>query len=94
MGRLPRFEPMLATTGPIPADRAGVAIEPKLDGFRCLAYLNDPAGPPLRAYSRSGRLFTETVPELAPLASELGVDLLLGNDVGPGDGGRCGPGPA
>ena len=32
MARLPRFEPMLASTGPIPSDAAGMAIDVKFDG--------------------------------------------------------------
>ncbi len=81
MGRLPRFEPMLATTGTIPADRCGVAIEPKWDGFRCTVALNDPGGPPLRAYSRSGRFLTDAVAELAPLAAAVGVDAVLDGEL-------------
>ena len=81
MPRLPRFEPMLATTGPIPADPAGVAIEPKWDGFRCALYLNDPGGPPLRAYSRSGRSLADAVPELRPLAAAAGVDAVLDGEL-------------
>lgn len=80
MGRLPRFEPMLASTGAIPADSAGVAIEPKF-GFRCVLYLNDPAGPRLRAYSRSGRPLGDSVPELAPLAAAVGTDAVLDGEL-------------
>ncbi len=81
MARLPRFEPMLASTGQIPSDAAGVAIDLKLDGFRCIAYLNDSSGPPLRAYSRAGRSMGDSVPELAPLASAVGVDAVLDGEL-------------
>jgi bifunctional non-homologous end joining protein LigD len=78
---LPRFEPMLASTGPIPHDRAGSAIEPKFDGFRAILFLNDPAGAPLRVQSRSGRAVTDLVPELSPLAATVGTDAVLDGEL-------------
>src|SRR4051794_35844591 len=54
---------MLATTRR-PTEGAEWAIEPKLDGWRAIAYVDD--GVTIR--TRSGRDITQSVPELAPLA--------------------------
>jgi len=80
---------MLASTGPTPTDGAGLAVEPKFDGFRALVSLNDPAEAALRIRSRSGRLLTDSVPELAPLAVAVGCDAVLdGELIVTDDGGR------
>jgi len=58
-----------------------LAVEPKFDGFRALVSLNDSTELPLRVRSRSGRLLTGSVPELAPLATAVGCDAVLDGEL-------------
>src|SRR4051794_17526705 len=72
---LPRVEPMLATNV-TPSAAAEWAVEPKLDGWRSMVYLDD--GVTVR--TRSGREITTSIPELAPLA-EIGRRLILDGEL-------------
>jgi bifunctional non-homologous end joining protein LigD len=60
---------MLVSTGVLPDHTTRVAVEPKWDGVRCLAYVTDGQ---LRLESRRGRNITTHVPELQPLGRALG----------------------
>src|SRR5687768_13118764 len=62
------LEPMLATTGPLPADDERWAYEIKWDGVRAIALID--AGR-LRLHARSGRDITGRYPELRPLGESL-----------------------
>ena len=76
---LPRLKPMLATSGPLPADLSQAWVEPKIDGFRGVAFLN--GREPLRVESRSGRNLASALPELADLPGALGVDAILDGEL-------------
>lgn len=76
---LPRFKPMLASPGPIPADTSVYAAEPKIDGFRSLIFLPGDGG--LRIESRSGRNLTGSVPELAALGPAVGTDAVFDGEL-------------
>ena len=65
---LPRYRPMLATSGLIVGDAAGWAFEPKLDGWRVLVYCD---GGSLTVRTRSGRDVSAHLPELDALADVL-----------------------
>ena len=60
MLRLP--EPLLARSGPLPT-RGQWVLEPKWDGFRCLARI----GEDFHVRSRRGWNMTQLVPELAAM---------------------------
>ena len=62
---------MLATSGTLPANDDGWAYEMKWDGLRALAFVS---GGQVRLTSRTGRDITFVYPELAGLATEVGVD--------------------
>ncbi len=68
-----RVEPMLATTGDIPADAARWGLELKWDGVRVVTYLS---GETVRATGRRGNDIADRYPELAALA-----DLLPGHQA-------------
>ncbi len=57
----PAWQPMLASGGYEPFDRAGWWFEPKFDGVRTLAYVN---GEDVRLVSRTGRDQSVSYPEL------------------------------
>jgi len=82
-----RLEPMLATTGPLPADDGAWAYEVKWDGVRALGFVE---GGRLRLVSRSARDMTPRYPELRELGAVLGAReaLLDGEVVAFGEGGR------
>src|SRR5215210_5551043 len=80
------LEPMLARTGPLPADEEGWAFEIKWDGVRAIAYAD---GGRLRLESRNGRDITPRYPELRELGRALGSrDAVLDGEVVAFDGGR------
>lgn len=62
------FDPMLATSGPLPTDEKNWAFEPKWDGFRAIVHTD---GRRLRVISRRGTDLAGRVPELAPLSRVL-----------------------
>ena len=80
---LPRLKPMLATSGPLPADLSQAWVEPKIDGFRGVVFLN--GREPLRVESRSGRNLAAALPELAGLPAAVGVDAILDGELVPLD---------
>src|SRR3989442_15185952 len=61
-------DPMLATSGPLPADEERWSFEPKWDGFRAIVHTD---GRRLRVLSRRGTDLAGRLPELAPLAGVL-----------------------
>ena len=74
-----RILPMLARTGPLPADDAKWAYEIKWDGVRGIAYV---AGGRLRLQARSGRDITARYPELRELGRALaGREAVLDGEV-------------
>jgi bifunctional non-homologous end joining protein LigD len=77
---LPLLAPMLAVTAPgLPADADRFGFEPKLDGFRGLAFVE---GGRLRLRSRSGAPMHDWLPELAVLGQALpGRRLILDGEV-------------
>jgi ATP-dependent DNA ligase len=58
---------MLATNRPTLVLTDGWAIEPKLDGWRCMTYVDDR----LRIRTRSGRDITASTPELHGIADRV-----------------------
>lgn len=68
-----RVEPMLATTGDLPADAARWGLELKWDGVRAITYVS---GETVRATGRRGTEITDRYPEVAALA-----DLLPGHQA-------------
>jgi bifunctional non-homologous end joining protein LigD len=74
-----RVEPMLARTGPLPADDARWAYEIKWDGVRAIGYVD---GGRLRLASRNGRDITPRYPELRDLGRALaGREAILDGEV-------------
>src|SRR5437899_2048296 len=63
------FAPMLAATEPLPRDEEGWAWEPKWDGWRVLVRAE---GGQIKILTRKGRNITACLPELEPLADQLG----------------------
>lgn len=79
---LPTLSPMLAATGTMPRG-AEWAFEPKLDGWRVLAYVDGS----LDMRSRTGRPIAATTPELAPLVTALqGRSVILDGELVAGQG--------
>ncbi|HET7665444.1 MAG TPA: hypothetical protein VFK56_05085 [Mycobacterium sp.] len=93
---LPRHSPMLAATGSAvrELDRAQWRFEPKLDGWRALAYVEDGQ---VTIRTRTGRDITGSVPELAQAPARLRRrDAILDGELTVGGGGatdfyRLGP---
>jgi bifunctional non-homologous end joining protein LigD len=79
---VPDIAPMLATGGLPTLDLDHWAVEPKIDGWRCLASVDDGH---LAVQTRRGRLITDLVPELRGLA-ECGHQLLLDGELCAGAG--------
>ena len=75
---LPRFQPMLASSGPIAGDAAAWSFEPKLDGWRVLVYVN---GDRVTVRSRNGRDITDSVPELGALADVVDRPVVLDGEL-------------
>lgn len=75
---------MLVSSGALP--RGELRFEPKWDGFRGMVGVDGVAGS-LRVETRSGRIVTSSVPELAPLALAVGShQLVLDGELVAGDG--------
>jgi bifunctional non-homologous end joining protein LigD len=70
--------PMLAATGPLPADSAKWAYEVKWDGFRALVRAS-PAG--VTITSRNGHDMTSRYPELAGLSGGVSRPVLLDGEI-------------
>lgn len=70
---------MLASAGSLPTDATVFRCEPKMDGYRCMAFLPGDGG--VRFETRSGRNVTASVPELAGLAAALGTDAVLDGEL-------------
>ena len=79
---VPDLPPMLASTGLPASNLDHWAVEPKIDGWRCRAAVENGR---LAMRTRRGRLITELVPELHGLA-ECGHDLLLDGELCAGAG--------
>jgi len=77
---LPLLSPMLAATAAdLPRNQDRFAFEPKLDGYRGIAYVEHGR---LRLRSRRGSPMHEALPEVAPLARALpGRRLILDGEV-------------
>jgi bifunctional non-homologous end joining protein LigD len=71
-------DPMLATSGPLPADEDRWAFEPKWDGFRAIVH---GGGRRLRIMSRRGTDLAGRLPELAPLAGSLPAGTTLDGEL-------------
>ena len=74
---VPPYRPMLASTGLPAGSLLDYCVEPKMDGWRCMVEVDDGR---LTVRSRTGRLMTEAVPELAPL-SRSGCSLVLDGEL-------------
>ncbi len=90
---LPILEPMLVTNRPTLVLTDGWAVEPKLDGWRAMLYVEDA----LRVRTRSGRDITASVPELHGIADQIPAGTILDGELvagqgRPGDFYRLGPG--
>jgi bifunctional non-homologous end joining protein LigD len=72
---LPVLEPMLATNRPPTV--AEWAVEPKLDGWRAVAYVETD----LRVRTRSNRDVTASLPELADLADVVPAGTVLDGET-------------
>ena len=82
-----RIQPMLATTGPLPASDAGWAYELKWDGVRAIVYVD---GGRVRALTRNDKDLTASFPELRAVGEMLGARpaILDGELVALGPDGR------
>lgn len=77
---LPQIVPMKAVAGGLPTDDSW-AYEIKWDGMRLVAYVNDPAGTPLRLQTTRGLDAAERFPELDGLPASLGITAILDGEV-------------
>ncbi|HSJ98352.1 MAG TPA: non-homologous end-joining DNA ligase, partial [Myxococcota bacterium] len=73
-----KLAPMLADTAPAPFDRAGWSWEPKLDGYRVLAFIG-PEGVRLR--SRRGLELSGDFPRLAAELAGQGAPMILDGEI-------------
>ncbi|HEY3784380.1 MAG TPA: non-homologous end-joining DNA ligase [Steroidobacteraceae bacterium] len=84
-----KLSPMLAETGDTPRSGADWLFEPKLDGYRVIAFVRDAQ---VRLQSRRGIDLTSVFPDItADLAQQAGSDLVLDGEIvalGP-DGRPC-----
>jgi bifunctional non-homologous end joining protein LigD len=71
-------DPMLATSGPLPADEERWSFEPKWDGFRAIVHTD---GRHLRVVSRRGTDLAGRLPELEPLAGVLAAGTTLDGEL-------------
>lgn len=74
---VPPYRPMLASTGLPGGSLLEYCAEPKMDGWRCMIEVFSGR---LTVRSRNGRVMTEAVPELAPIAS-VGRSLVLDGEL-------------
>ena len=74
---IPLLQPMLATAGPLPADEAAYAFEPKWDGFRALVSVDGR----VKVRSRQGKDLGRCCPELAALPGVLDTRVLLDGEL-------------
>ena len=72
-----KISPMLAKTGEKPFTRKGFIYEPKLDGVRCVAYLDGDT----RLQARSGHDITGKFPELAELHKQVKKPCILDGEI-------------
>ncbi|GHE75716.1 ATP-dependent DNA ligase [Streptomyces longispororuber] len=81
MAALPRIDPMLASTGPLPPPRAEHlwSAETKYDGQRAVVYLAGDGSVLLR--SRSGADITAAYPEFAGLGDSVGAPAVLDGEI-------------
>jgi len=75
---LPEIKPMLAVLSDKPFSKDGWMYEPKLDGYRALAYINSGSA---TLYSRTSRDFTHQFPNLVQALSKLDGDLILDGEI-------------
>ena len=71
------IQPMLAQTGEKPFRRKGFIYEPKLDGVRCVAFLDGDT----RLQARSGHDITAKFPELAELYRQVKKPCILDGEI-------------
>jgi bifunctional non-homologous end joining protein LigD len=71
------FDPMLATSGRLPADDGRWAYEPKWDGFRAIVQVNGR----VVVWSRRGTDLTDRFPEVAGLAAAVPADTVLDGEL-------------
>lgn len=69
MSSPPAYQPMLAVGGPVYGHEDDYGFEPKWDGWRALVSVGDEG---VEVRTRTGRVVTAAVPELAALAAQLG----------------------
>jgi ATP-dependent DNA ligase len=79
---LRRFNPMLAGNRPARIPAAVWAFEPKLDGWRALAYIDGR----LTVRTRNGRDVTDHLPDLAGLADNIGRRCVIDGELVAGTG--------
>jgi ATP-dependent DNA ligase len=72
-----KIQPMLAKTGEKPFNRKGYIYEPKLDGVRCVAFLDEDT----RLQARSGNDITAKFPELANLHTQVNKPCILDGEI-------------
>lgn len=78
---VPQLQPMLAESGDAQyLDRPDYLYEEKLDGIRCLAWLN-PMLDKTQLVSRSGKDITVKFPELATLHSHVKVPVVVDGEI-------------
>jgi bifunctional non-homologous end joining protein LigD len=77
MGGLPKYAPMLAVLGELPAKDEGWAFEMKWDGVRAIAYLERGQ----RLLSRNDKDITVAYPELGGLAEAVGGPVVLDGEI-------------
>jgi bifunctional non-homologous end joining protein LigD len=75
---LPELKPMFAVLSDKPFSKDGWMYEPKLDGYRALAYINSGSA---TLYSRTSRDFTHQFPNLVQALSKLGGDFILDGEI-------------
>ncbi|MGH8297706.1 MAG: DNA ligase D [Steroidobacteraceae bacterium] len=82
-----KLAPMLAMTGEAARSGPDWLFEPKLDGYRVIAFV---AGTAVRLRSRRGIDLTEQFPEIVPELAALGADRMIldGEIIALGPGGR------
>lgn len=71
------FDPMLASSGPLPPADGRWAFEPKWDGFRAVVHLDGRTV----VWSRRGTDLTDRFPEVAGLAAGLPPDTVLDGEL-------------